>query len=271
MSYFRLKNSMKLYYKDVGQGPAVIMLHGWTSNHKIFDKPAKYLQSSARCIYYDQRGHGNSRDANITMPSMEELAEDLRELIVGLSLSDITLVGWSMGAGVVMNYIKEYGCADLRQIVICDMTPKQLNDDIWNMGLYKGEYKQTDRTASSEKDFLSVYKAFAIGAKPVLKNMPQFLLDHILKKRLMYCDENVLKSLSKSMLSQDNREVIKDISVPFTYFYPIPGSLFSPELSDWYKDNIKTKFRAVPFNNCTHLFISENPERFAKAIEMLVR
>lgn len=67
---------------------------------------------------------------------METLASDLNELIQGLSLSDVTLLGWSMGAGVAMTYIRDYGCSALKQVVLCDMTPKQLNDDTWKLGLY---------------------------------------------------------------------------------------------------------------------------------------
>ena len=100
MSYFTLKNGEKLYYEDKGNGPAtLIMMHGWTSSHDIYQKPVETLQKQARCIIYDHRGHGGSKEANSGKPTMETLASDLNELIQGLSLSNITLLGWSMGAG----------------------------------------------------------------------------------------------------------------------------------------------------------------------------
>ena len=101
MSYFTLKNGEKLYYEDKGNGPdTLIMMHGWTSSHEIYQKPVETLQKQARCIIYDHRGHGGSKDANSGKPTMETLASDLNELIQGLSLSNITLLGWSMGAGM---------------------------------------------------------------------------------------------------------------------------------------------------------------------------
>ena len=61
-------------------------------------------------------------------------------MIEGLSLSNITLLGWSMGAGAVFNYVRLYGCEKLKQIILCDMTPKQLNDADWKLDLYQGKF-----------------------------------------------------------------------------------------------------------------------------------
>lgn len=272
MSYLKLKNGMKLYFKDVGKGSALIMMHGWTSNSDVYSKPVKnYLQYMARCITYDHRGHGKSRDANLEPVNMETLADDLNRLINALSLTDVTLLGWSMGAGTAMTYIKKYGCSALKQVVLCDMTPKQLNDDDWKLGLYKGRYTKENAEADAGNNFLTNYRNFSIGAKPVCEKLPVFILDHILKKRLMYCDEKVLRSLSSSMKTQDNRDFVEKLDVPLTYFYAVPGSLFSPDLAEWYKDNVKVPFKAVPFQNSTHLLISENPDKFAREVAELLK
>ena len=137
MSYFTLRDGEKLYYEDKGEGPeTLIMMHGWTSSHDIYLEPVEILKKQARCIIYDHRGHGGSKNANSGKPTMETLAEDLNDLIQGLSLGNVTLLGWSMGAGVVLNYVRLFGCSSLKQIILCDMTPKQLNDEEWKLGLY---------------------------------------------------------------------------------------------------------------------------------------
>ena len=145
MSYLTLNNGEKLYYEEQGNGPeTLIMMHGWTSSHDIYIKPMETLKEQARCIIYDHRGHGKSKQANSGSPTMETLAEDLHELIRKLNLSNITLLGWSMGGAVIFNYVRLFGCDGLKQIIICDMTPKQLNDEEWNLGLYKGKYTKED-------------------------------------------------------------------------------------------------------------------------------
>ena len=276
MSYYTLSDGNKLYYEDIGHGPkTLIMMHGWTSTHEIYEKPAQMLKEQARCIIYDHRGHGGSKEANSIKPTMETLAGDLNEIINGLSLSDITLLGWSMGAGVIFNYVRLFGCEALKQIILCDMTPKQLNDDQWKLGLYQGRYTQADMEKEdmdrdAGKDFYTLYKEFAIGTIPRLAKIPGFLLKKPLKQKLAVCDESVLRSLAASMKSQDNRQVVGQITVPFTYFYADPGSLFSPKLSDWYREQVSAEYEAVRFPESNHMFISDNPEKFAEEVSTVL-
>ena len=271
MSYFTLSDGEKLYYEDKGHGTeTLIMMHGWTSSHDIYEKPAELLQEHARCIIYDHRGHGGSKDANAGNPTMETLAGDLSELIEGLSLSDITLLGWSMGAGVVLNYVRLFGCDALKRIILCDMTPKQLNDDEWKLGLYQGRYTREDMERDSNKDFYTLYKEFAIGAIPKLAKVPGFLLKKPLKEKLAACDEAVLRGLAVSMKMQDNRPAVEQITVPVTYFYADPGSLFSPKLADWYREHVATQYNAVCFPESTHMLVSDYPEKFAEEVRKVL-
>lgn len=270
MSFFKLKNGMKLYYEETGSGQPTILMHGWSSSHEIYSVPAAMLKDKARCIAYDHRGHGGSIKANQEPVTMDTLASDLNELIEGLGLSEVSLVGWSMGAGVALNYVRHYGCGALKQIVLCDMSPKQLNDSEWKLGLYQGKYTAKDIKREAGKVFLQLYQEFAVGAVPKLRKVPGFLLRPNLKKRLMKCDESVLRSLSKSMKEQDYRDVIGQISVVMSYFYSEPGSLFSPDLAKWYRSQAKVPFVAIPFPKSSHMFISEYPEQFATELGKLL-
>ena len=270
MSEFQLKNGMKLYLEDHGSGQPVIMMHGWSSSHEIYSEPVELLKGKARFIIYDHRGHSGSKNANKEAATMETLASDLNEIIEGLGLSDVTLVGWSMGSGVAMNYVRDYGCSALKQIVLCDMTPKQINDNEWKLGLYRGKYTAEDMKREEGKDPLRLYQQFVVGAVPKLGKIPGFLLRPKLKKLLAKCDQGVLSSLAVSMKSQDNRDVIGRITVPLTYFYPTPGSLFSPDLAEWYRSNTKAPFNSVEFPDGTHMFIAEHPDLFAKELEKLL-
>ena len=141
----------------------------------------------------------------------------------------------------------------------------------WKLGLYQGRYTKEEMERDAGKDFYSLYKEFAIGAVPRLAKIPGFLLRRPLKKILAKCDEPTLKSLSASMKAQDNRPVVGQITVPVTYFYADPGSLFSPALADWYKENIVTPYRAVCFPESTHMLVGDHPEKFAEEVSTSAR
>ena len=73
------------------------------------------------------------------------------------------------------------------------------------------------------------------------------------------------------MKAQDNRPTVGQITVPVTYFYADPGSLFSPELAEWYREHIVTHYRAVCFPKSTHMLVSDYPEKFAEEVSKVLR
>lgn len=269
--YFTLSSGEKLYYEDTGDGAeTLIMMHGWTSSHDIYVKPVQLLKDRARCIIYDHRGHGKSKDANSGHPDLETLASDLNEIITGLRLSDVTLLGWSMGACTAMNYVRKYGCSALKQIVLCDMAPKQINDEEWKLGLYQGTYTQEDFVRDHNRDFPSKYRDFAVHAIPRLKKIPGFLLKKPLERVLAKCDESTVISLSASITEQDNRDILEMVTVPLTYFYADPGSLYLPELAEWYGEHAKVPYHSVKFPKSDHMFIEAYPDQFAEEVAKLL-
>ena len=72
------------------------------------------------------------------------------------------------------------------------------------------------------------------------------------------------------MKTQDNRPVVGQITVPVTYFYADPGSLFSPALADWYRDHVTVPYRAVRFPESTHMLVSDYPEKFAEEVSAVL-
>ena len=73
------------------------------------------------------------------------------------------------------------------------------------------------------------------------------------------------------MKQQDNRPAVEKITVPVTYFYADPGSLFSPVLADWYREHVPTKYKAVRFPESTHMLVSDYPEKFAEEVGKVLR
>lgn len=271
MPYFKLSNGEQLYYEDTEVGEkTLVLVHGWSGSREVYDKPVKLIGDKARCITYDHRGHGKSKDANGETVTMETLADDLHELLVGFDLENIILLGYSMGAGVAMTYLERYGTELLSHLILCDMTPKQLNDGEWKLGLYQGAYTAEDMVAEANKPFFDLYMEFSKAALPKLRFVPGFLLKKPLEEVLEACDEDVLKSLAFSMKTQDLRGCIAALDIPLTYFFADPGSLFSPGLAEWYGQTVPTAYKSVAFERATHLLIEEQPKKFASEVAALL-
>ncbi len=54
-------NAIDLYYQDCGQGPTVVLIHGWPLSHRMWEYQINALtEAGYRCIAYDRRGFGES-------------------------------------------------------------------------------------------------------------------------------------------------------------------------------------------------------------------
>jgi non-heme chloroperoxidase len=96
---------ISLYYEDHGTGDPVVLIHGWPLSSKSWEKqvPA-LLDAGYRVITYDRRGFGESAKPAIGY-NYDTLASDLDTILNTLNITNVTLVGFSMGGGEVARYL----------------------------------------------------------------------------------------------------------------------------------------------------------------------
>ena len=98
-----------LYLKEWGDGPAVILIHGWPLSADSWDDQALALADHGyRVITYDRRGFGRS-DQPWDGYDYDTLADDLAAVIEACDVEAPALVGFSMGGGEVARYLTRYG------------------------------------------------------------------------------------------------------------------------------------------------------------------
>ncbi|MDO7876967.1 alpha/beta hydrolase [Hymenobacter sp. ASUV-10] len=122
--------SINLFYEDWGQGDPVVLIHGWPLDHTMWEHQAIALaEAGLRVIAYDRRGFGKS-----SRPwdgyNYDTFAADLNAVITELNLSNVTLVGFSMGGGEIARYLGTYGSSKVaRAVYISAVTPYMLKTD----------------------------------------------------------------------------------------------------------------------------------------------
>jgi non-heme chloroperoxidase len=115
-------DSVTLSIQEAGNpnGAPVIFVHGLLGSHLSWqaqvDSPA--LQRY-RLITYDLRGHGQSGSPSAPQMYTDGLrwADDLEAVIRRSKSVRPVLVGWSLGAAVISNYLAKYGDADVAGVV----------------------------------------------------------------------------------------------------------------------------------------------------------
>ncbi|MBB5855224.1 alpha/beta fold hydrolase [Amycolatopsis umgeniensis] len=95
-------------------GPAdseltLVLVHGWTQDHRTWDSVVARLGDSGRILRYDLRGHGGSAPAKPGTATIQTLADDLAELIEDrVPDGPIVLAGHSMGGMTIMELSRSH-------------------------------------------------------------------------------------------------------------------------------------------------------------------
>ncbi|ARS53926.1 alpha/beta fold hydrolase [Kushneria konosiri] len=123
-------NVIDLYYQDCGEGPAVVLIHGWPLSHRMWEYQINALtEAGYRCIAYDRRGFGDS-EKPWQGYDYDTLADDLAGLLEHLDIREATLVGFSMGGGEVARYLGRHGSKRVsRAVLIGAVTPYMLKTE----------------------------------------------------------------------------------------------------------------------------------------------
>ena len=98
-----------LHYEDHGEGRPVILMHGWPTSARSWERQiGPLVDRGYRVITYDRRGFGRSAQPWDGY-DYQTLARDLQLLIEHLGLADVTLVGACMAGGEVVRHLAIYG------------------------------------------------------------------------------------------------------------------------------------------------------------------
>jgi non-heme chloroperoxidase len=117
---------INLYYEDHGAGRPVVLIHGWPLSGRSWESQVPALVDAGhRVITYDRRGFGYSSQP-WTGYDYDTLAADLNALLEHLDISEVTLVGFSMGGGEVVRFISSYGTARVAKAVLASAVPPYL-------------------------------------------------------------------------------------------------------------------------------------------------
>jgi len=121
MPYIKVdtENTMdiELYYEDHGTGPTIVLVHGYPLSGTSWELQARELIAAGnRVVTYDRRGFGKSTHAGLGY-DYDTFASDLDKFLTALDLTDITLIGFSMGTGELGRYVGRIGTTRVKKLV----------------------------------------------------------------------------------------------------------------------------------------------------------
>jgi peroxiredoxin len=156
MSYITVGNEnsteITLHYTDRGTGQPVVLIHGYPLSGASWEKQEEQLLDAGyRVITYDRRGFGQSSQPS-TGYDYATFASDLNTVLNTLDLTNVVLVGFSMGTGEVGRYISRYGSDRVAKAVfLASLEPFLLRTDDNPTGVDGTVFDGIEATAKADR------------------------------------------------------------------------------------------------------------------------
>ena len=115
---------MKLFYRELGQGQPMIIMHGIFGSSDNWLTQARLFSSKYHVFTLDLRNHGQSQHSDEF--DYMVMANDLQEFIESKKLENAIVIGHSMGGKVAMNFALAHP-EKLQKLIVVDIAPRPYN------------------------------------------------------------------------------------------------------------------------------------------------
>jgi len=118
-----LYKNTKISFTDSGEGNAIVLLHGFLENKKMWNDYVTFFAQNHRIITIDLLGHGDT-DCLGYVHEMEDNANVVNEVLEHLEIEKTTILGHSMGGYVALAFAELYP-KKIEKLVLLNSTSKE--------------------------------------------------------------------------------------------------------------------------------------------------
>jgi esterase len=247
---------VKINYREIGEGQPFIIVHGLFGFSDNWQSHANKLADYYRVILVDQRNHGHSDWSELH--TYDAMADDLYELIQELDLSNVILMGHSMGGKSVMRFAQKY-TEVLDKLIVVDMGVKQ----------YPMHHREIiDAILAID---LNVIHTRGGAEEELSKSISSFGIRQFLLKNLYWKEKKQLAwRMNIAVLEREMPEILKSLQEieVFTPTLFIRGEMSNyildedwSEIEDFFPDS-----ELVSIPNAGHWIHAEAPKEFLEAV-----
>ena len=242
---------MKLFYRRIGTGEPILILHGLFGSSDNWMTIATGLKDLGRIYLLDLRNHGRSPHSDLF--NYSTMSEDVYEFLGDLNIRRITLIGHSMGGVIAMNFALIYPHR-VQKLVVIDIAPRKYFIHYQNIvdGLLAIDIDKV-KTRQEADDQLSVFVE--------QETVRQFLLKNLYRTT----DGKYTWRLNLKIIAQNLANLGTGIQSNQSFLNPclfIRGTL-SDYIRDEDEPQIKKLFPSAEIltvKNTTHWLPAEEPE-----------
>jgi pimeloyl-ACP methyl ester carboxylesterase len=256
----KLKIDYKIRYKDIGQGPVILLLHGYLESLKVWNGLVDELKNDFRLIVPDLPGHGHS-EVSENVQTMESMAEAIMHLLHHLNIEKCFVVGHSLGGYVALAYLEKYpkmvmGISLFHSSPYADTEEKKLNRD-----------REIELIKAGKKDQiynLHTPKTFANENVPLFAEQIEKLKSTAKKTE----NDGIIAILEGMKVRPSRAELLKNTKVPVQYIIGRKDNFIPMQILE--KLELPENADVVILDNSGHMGMFEEKEKAVEAIRRFV-
>ncbi len=245
---------IKINYQISGKGSALIFLHGFIENSKMWDDIIPHFANTHTCITIDLLGHGKT-DCIGYIHTMEEMAYAVKVVLDHLSLKTYRLIGHSMGGYVSLACLELFP-QEVIGLVLLNST-----------SLPDNEERKVNRTRAIEiiKKNSNAYVSMAIANLFAKENHIKFAeqIEIIKKEASKTSIQGIISALEGMKVRKDRTEVLSSFDKPKIIFAGKQDPVLTYGQS--IDESKKLDTEIISFNG-GHMTYLENREEFLNSL-----
>ena len=117
----------QIFYEDIEQGPAVVLIHAFPANHAMWLPASEMLCTHYRLILPDVRGHGDSEPGE-GAATMDKHAVDLARICDDADVKRAVFAGISIGGYILFEFWRWHRDR-VRALILCDTKAQADNEE----------------------------------------------------------------------------------------------------------------------------------------------
>ena len=268
--YVTTGDGVNLHYIESGTGQPLVLLHGWSQTAALFRHQIETLQSRWRVIAIDMRGHGQSEKPAFGY-RISRFAKDLHEVLTALDLSDVILLGHSMGCSVIWCYWDLFGAQRLAKLIFVDQQAFMLRNPTWT----EAQVRVVGGTLGAGALFEMINALADVDGDTVREKFigARFTpaVDGATVKWVLEQNRHLPREHAAALLfhhaTQDWRDVVARITLPTLIVTGRAGNKPLPS-QEWIRDQIPGSRLEIfeADEGGEHFMFIENPEKFNRVI-----
>lgn len=248
MFYFKGHN---IHYSEIGDGEAVIFLHGFLESRRMWDKLLPSL-TDKRCVFVDLPGMGES-EVVAEVHTMELMAEVVKALMDTLNIDTATFVGHSMGGYITLAF--------------AELFPERISKIIMLNSTFRAddeERKETrDRAVRLMGEHPKAFISMAISNWATEASREQFgdEIEALKDYAITFPTTGIIAALKGMRDRKDRSEVLRNFDKPKFLLLGEEDPLIPAEETAREAESLGVKTKIIPGG---HMSVIENFEELQK-------